>query len=144
MERLFFIKMTSFFSYFTSHWLYFTTTALIVKSVIFLWFSRSTEEVIALFISIAFVVDAVKGTVKSKFLTHMADVCLLCSYSSTWGLFTSLFSQGHVAFAVASSRYIAGTFWLCKSRACSQLWVIRNSDNCSIIPAVRSTTSPLV
>lgn len=29
-------------------------------------FSRSTEEVIALFISIAFVVDAVKGTVKSK------------------------------------------------------------------------------
>uniref|UniRef100_A0A665VB24 Bicarbonate transporter-like transmembrane domain-containing protein n=1 Tax=Echeneis naucrates TaxID=173247 RepID=A0A665VB24_ECHNA len=29
-----------------------------------LWFSRSTEEVIALFISIAFVVDAVKGTVK--------------------------------------------------------------------------------
>lgn len=28
--------------------------------------SRSTEEVIALFISIAFVVDAVKGTVKSK------------------------------------------------------------------------------
>lgn len=30
--------------------------------------SRSTEEVIALFISIAFVVDAVKGTVKSKTL----------------------------------------------------------------------------
>lgn len=28
--------------------------------------SRSTEEVIALFISIAFVVDAVKGTIKSK------------------------------------------------------------------------------
>uniref|UniRef100_A0A8C4ICP8 Solute carrier family 4 member 11 n=1 Tax=Dicentrarchus labrax TaxID=13489 RepID=A0A8C4ICP8_DICLA len=49
-------------------------------------FKRSTEEVIALFISIAFVVDAVKGTVKSKFLTHMADVSFLCSYSS----FTSL------------------------------------------------------
>uniref|UniRef100_A0A8C9ZXX8 Solute carrier family 4 member 11 n=1 Tax=Sander lucioperca TaxID=283035 RepID=A0A8C9ZXX8_SANLU len=31
-------------------------------------FKRSTEEVIALFISIAFVVDAVKGTVKSKYL----------------------------------------------------------------------------
>lgn len=29
---------------------------------------RSTEEVIALFISIAFVVDAVKGTVKSEYL----------------------------------------------------------------------------
>lgn len=33
---------------------------------LFLFFSRSTEEVIALFISIAFVGDAVKGTVKSK------------------------------------------------------------------------------
>lgn len=33
-----------------------------------LCFLRSTEEVIALFISIAFVVDAVKGTVKSKLL----------------------------------------------------------------------------
>lgn len=32
----------------------------------FLLFPRSTEEVIALFISIAFVGDAVKGTVKSK------------------------------------------------------------------------------
>lgn len=35
-------------------------------SWIVLLFSRSTEEVIALFISIAFVGDAVKGTVKSK------------------------------------------------------------------------------
>uniref|UniRef100_A0A671XWK2 Solute carrier family 4 member 11 n=1 Tax=Sparus aurata TaxID=8175 RepID=A0A671XWK2_SPAAU len=40
-------------------------------------FKRSTEEVIALFISIAFVVDAVKGTVKSKLLTHAADVSFL-------------------------------------------------------------------
>lgn len=35
---------------------------------------RSTEEVIALFISIAFVVDAVKGTVKSKFMTHTRNI----------------------------------------------------------------------
>lgn len=35
-------------------------------SWLFLTFYRSTEEVIALFISIAFVGDAVKGTVKSK------------------------------------------------------------------------------
>lgn len=38
----------------------------ITLSWLFLFFSRSTEEVIALFISIAFVGDAVKGTVKSK------------------------------------------------------------------------------
>lgn len=35
-------------------------------SWLFLVLYRSTEEVIALFISIAFVGDAVKGTVKSK------------------------------------------------------------------------------
>uniref|UniRef100_A0A8C4IBN4 Solute carrier family 4 member 11 n=1 Tax=Dicentrarchus labrax TaxID=13489 RepID=A0A8C4IBN4_DICLA len=71
-------------------------------------FKRSTEEVIALFISIAFVVDAVKGTVKSKFLTHMADVSFLCSYSS----FTSLFPQSHIAFIEAFS---------CHSTACSSI-----------------------
>lgn len=68
------------------------------------YFSRSTEEVIALFISIAFVVDAVKGTVKSKFLTYVADVSLLCSCS----LFTPLFSHSHIAVAVASSCHITG------------------------------------
>uniref|UniRef100_A0A673C222 Bicarbonate transporter-like transmembrane domain-containing protein n=1 Tax=Sphaeramia orbicularis TaxID=375764 RepID=A0A673C222_9TELE len=41
-------------------------------------FKRSTEEVIALFISTAFVVDAVKGTVNSKLLKHKTvDILLL-------------------------------------------------------------------
>lgn len=47
---------------------------------------RSTEEVIALFISIAFVVDAVKGTVKSKFMTHTRNIFFFCE------LFTRCFS----------------------------------------------------
>lgn len=116
MDRPFFIKMSSFFSYFISHWHFvsvysttYTSATVIVTSVMLLWFSRSTEEVIALFISIAFVVDAVKGTVKSKFLTHMTDVSLLCSHGSACGLFTSLFSKGHIAFTVVSSRYMTGS-----------------------------------
>uniref|UniRef100_A0AAQ5ZGY3 Bicarbonate transporter-like transmembrane domain-containing protein n=1 Tax=Amphiprion ocellaris TaxID=80972 RepID=A0AAQ5ZGY3_AMPOC len=51
-------------------------------------FKRSTEEVIALFISIAFVVDAVKGTVKSK--TRMTDMSLfLFPRSFVCGLLTA-------------------------------------------------------
>lgn len=42
------------------------TTCLLLLLLLFLSSPRSTEEVIALFISIAFVVDALKGTVKSK------------------------------------------------------------------------------
>uniref|UniRef100_A0A4W6BWW2 Solute carrier family 4 member 11 n=1 Tax=Lates calcarifer TaxID=8187 RepID=A0A4W6BWW2_LATCA len=73
-------------------------------------FKRSTEEVIALFISIAFVVDAVKGTVKSKFLTHMADVCLLCSY--TLNALPESFIQCTRERPVLCLLLMLGTLWM--------------------------------
>ena len=70
--------------------------------------SRSTEEVIALFISIAFVVDAVKGTVKSKLLTHAADVPFL--------VYVTIFTASRCFFTAALFLPHLLAFRLCRSR----------------------------
>lgn len=72
--------------YFYYVFIHYPRTTFIVTSVMFPYLSRSTEEVIALFISIAFVVDAVKGTVKSK----------------------TLFSRSHIGSPEALSCHITG------------------------------------
>lgn len=118
--------------------MHYTTATPIVTSVMLLCFSRSTEEVIALFISIAFVVDAVKGTVKSKFLTHMADVFVIVHTACLHHCFHSLTL---LLLWLLPATLLA--FWLCKSRACRPLSLIRTNAHTSIIPAVRSTTSPV-
>lgn len=65
--RKFFWTNIPFYCHFQNHILLFSLQDQLDGHVCRLSvFSRSTEEVIALFISIAFVVDAVKGTVKSK------------------------------------------------------------------------------
>ena len=66
------------------------------------WSTRSTEEIFALFISIAFCVDAFRDTVKSNCLTHGLHTHLfLCCVSAS---FCSLLGVAIVVLAVATSR----------------------------------------